>query len=274
MAWVPIVAAVAGQLISSSMSSDTPTTGQVNAMSPEQRQKLNQLFAAMGKPTSENLGFDQYSGSDRAVLDQLSSTSLAGLEQYAMDLVSGTGQQGEARKFLADQLKPDLTGELYTKGVEEPTLKTFQDRLLPEVTARFGGSAAYGSDRRQQERLLTEDTTKTLEAGRANFLNTALGRGVTSAQSLMTQGPADVASLGAILQARPFSYEEWLRANDTRLKALLAGTGQNAVDAYAVPPKDYSDTGFLLGAALGKYLQGMGGSSGGGGGGGNVSYGG
>lgn len=262
MAWIPIVAAVAGQVIGSAMSDDSPSTGSVNKLNPEQAKRLSQLLHAIGDPTADSLGFSEFGGDDRATLDQLSKTSLAGLEKYAMDIVGGTGEQGQAKRFLTDQLDPTAQNDLFTKGVEDPTLKAFNERLLPEVTARFGGTAAYGSDRRTQERQLTEDTVRGLASGRASFLNDALARGVQSSNILLGQQPVDIASLQAIMQSRPFSYEEWLRSRDTRLKALLAATGQETFDSYAVPPKDYSDTGFLAGAALGKFLQSYGAGSG------------
>ena len=137
----------------------------------------------------------------------------------------------------------------------EPELKRFQERTLPSVTARFGGNAAFGSDRMTQERQMTEDFNVGIGAERAKWLENANQRGLQASSILAGLPASQAAVLQSMLGVRTYSEQEKARAAAARLAALLGGLGVKSEEAYAVPGTDYSSLGYLSGKGLADYLQ-------------------
>lgn len=153
----------------------TVKTSTNSTVSPLQQSILQQVaqYLQSGAPAP---GSQPYPGTFAAPLDQLQSTSLAALEQQAMNVVtpqkydttqagdtlSGvlTGKIGVPEQFNAQTVSPSsVTGttigpsaidatQAFRTGVVEPLTSDFLSRTLPSIAGKYGQGAggAYSTD--------------------------------------------------------------------------------------------------------------------------------
>lgn len=122
-----------------------------------------------------------YTGSYAAPLSSLENTSLAALENMAMQYSapgtapagSGAATTGAANTALQGILQggPQDFQKYFKSAVFDPALRDFQEKTLPAISSQFGRSAggAYGSDRMKAVDFATRDFTTALEQARAGL---------------------------------------------------------------------------------------------------------
>jgi hypothetical protein len=174
-------------------------------------------------------------------LSSLERTSLAALEQAAMQAVSPGGDPtltkargAVERGTEADQFDQEGFDRFFGEAIAAPMLDMFKTEVLPELTRRFSGSAAFGSDRLKSEQQATQNLGKTLTSTRADLLfktqeagkNRALqaaslapglvGAGTDKLLSLLAAGGVPRGVEATKLSA---SYQEFLRQQESKSKA-------------------------------------------------------
>ena len=222
-------------------------TTQQPTMTAEQQKLLKSLvdqFNAGGNPL-EQTAATPYTGKLTAPTSGLQNLSLAALEQQAMNLTgpdSVMTAAGDAVKRGASGTAANID-KYFTESVQDPLLKAFEERVLPDVTRRFAGSAAFGSDRKTAERQTTEDLMKTLTASRSDIAfkadEAAKNRQLTAAGIAPSLAGAPTNILSSILAAGAIpqiteqadltaQYQEFLRQQQgqkDRLNQMLAALG-------------------------------------------------
>lgn len=104
----------------------------------------------------------------------LESTSLAGLEEFAMQLVgggvAGAETAGTARSALEGILTqgPQDFEDFFQKTVQDPALEGFQRDIIPAIRERFAPQF-FGGERREAEGRATEDLLTQLTRARAGL---------------------------------------------------------------------------------------------------------
>lgn len=213
-------------------------------LSPEQLRLLQQLLGQSGaNPDLASLsqGTQPFGGKMAPDLSRLENTSLAALEQMALQAASPGGDPSisGARETLGRHMEEDTFDEAafdeyFGEAVAAPMLDMFKRDVLPEMTRRFSGSAAFGSDRMTAERGATQDFMKTLTGERAGqaFKTSQAGKdrslqaagmvpGVVGAQGnqlmqLMQAGAVPREVEGTKLS---MDYQEFLRQQESKRKA-------------------------------------------------------
>lgn len=278
MPWMGVAAGVLGGALlggggdalsgSKSSSETTPTV----TMSPEQQALLKKLLAELsgGGPLTEKSTATPYTGSFAAPLSSLQNTSLAALEQAAMNQVSGGDPTIKAAaKAVQDATsgEPVDINSYFDASVANPTIKQFQDRIIPDLTKRFSGNAAWGSDRMLAERQATEDLGKTLASSRSTMsyqaLSDAKNRALTAASfaPAIAGAPTDILTktltAGAVPQQTVQTdlagqYAEFVRQQQgktEKMNQILSALGLKPFENITtVTP---GQPGFLQGAASG-----------------------
>lgn len=211
-------------------------------VTPEQAAAYSQLLqqlspgSASGTPYQGNLG---------AGLSSLETTSLAGLEQMAMNAADPNSayQQGTNALLGIINQGPEDINDYFTKNIEDPLIKDFNEKVLPGISRRFAPSGFYSSDRLRSDDLARRDLGDSLTRARSdvsykayqdNMQNklAALGllpQSASAAQAALQQAleagatPREVEALNNQLK-----YEEFVRQQsqgDDRIKALIAALG-------------------------------------------------
>jgi hypothetical protein len=181
-------------------------------MTPEQQALMKDMIGQLG-------------GGDLNKGDFLSAgehTSLAGLEQMAMDRVAPNQQADEALSgIIAGKGNPTDFTDYFNTNVQDPALKDFTTKIMPAISRSFGGSSFFGSERGQADRNASSDLMTGLTASRSkmafdtqesanNRLLTALG---LQPQVQASRSQTAVSELGAKGVERG--------ARDTRINQLL-----------------------------------------------------
>jgi len=143
-------------------------------MTPQQQAMLDKLLGEFDQAdtlTGKSEGdATKYGGDLTAPLGRLENLSLEALEQKIIQQATGGGEGGAAlQDVIKNKGAPVNFEDYYRDSIENPTLKTFQEKVLPMLTQRYRGSAGFGSDRMQAERFATEDLTKTLAGSRSEL---------------------------------------------------------------------------------------------------------
>lgn len=103
-------------------------------------------------------------------LSPLETTSLAGLEQIALDLISGETLGRFAEEVLRDvatQGSQDFE-EFFQTTVQQPALREFERDIIPTIRKRFAPQF-FGGERREAEARATEDLLRQLTQARAGL---------------------------------------------------------------------------------------------------------
>lgn len=265
---------------------------QLPTLTPAQRALLDNLIAgSRSNPdiAAVNRGTQPYKGQLAPDLSGLEKTSLAALEQLAMNAASPGGDStlqaargAVERAATGDEaFNMEEFDRFFGESVAAPMLDMFKREVLPELTRRFSGNAAFGSDRREQELLATQDLGKTLtseragaafktkEAAKDRALTAAgIAPSLTGAQtqqllSLLAGGGVEREAEGAKLSA---AYNEFLRQEESKTKAFDRALATLGIRPFEnVTTVDPGQPGLLqslapgvgmgLGSQLGKWLS-------------------
>lgn len=267
-------------------------TQQLPRLSPEQQE----LLRFFGSGIRSNPDFVDavtrpaagYTGKLAPDLSSLERTSLAALEQQAMNAVGGGdplvkgAKETVGRALGADQFNAGEFNEFFRGAVEDPMLRRFREEVLPEVTARFAHSP-FGSDRLNAENRALDTLGSNLSAARADtaFKTKEAGRDralraagmATPLASHNTDQLLQILAAGAVPRTVEDTriareYNEFVRQQDSKRKSMemaLALLGISPIENQSVVTG--GSTGFLtalaggagqgLGMAGGKKLFGM-----------------
>ncbi len=148
---------------------EDPSVTTRSRLLPQQSRALNVLGPELrqGLKTGER---------EAPQLSELELTSLGGLEEFARSLMGPreggpSPVAGQAQESLLDLLtaQPTDIEELFKTGVEDPLLRTFEERTLPGIRQQFAGNQAFfGGERIGAEERGREDLTRVLAEARAN----------------------------------------------------------------------------------------------------------
>ena len=200
-----------------------------------------------GEPASlkQTVIEDPYKIAVSSPLSQYLSSQIGkGLPRYTGQYQEPLSQEYEStyKDFLA--LKP---GEWYDKAVAEPTIKEFQENLLPEITEGFAGSLR-GSGRYSAEEAGITELSQGLAQGRAQAEVT-----IPQAQAGMEFQRAEYLSQGKALE-----YADWYKslpemnpALEQSLKFLSGPSGRDVVTYMDPGESSFMGMGASLGMALG-----------------------
>lgn len=264
MPWGAAVGALVGAVANSALAPDTPASASNRtAQTPEQEAALRQLIAHITGRTSAT---STYGGPLSTGVTPGMRMSLAALEQQSLN-GAGPGGMDEARSTLSRTMGDTAsdTGDYFDKAVGNPETKRFMDEILPAITSRFRGNAAYGKDRTTAELKGASDLAGTLAGKRSemvyNAREAAKNRSLTAA-SLVPGFDASKADLlyklfgaqsgaqGLDQAALDRQYSEFVRGQkgeETNINQILAALGLNTVNTVVTP----GQTGFLTAAAPG-----------------------
>lgn len=246
---------------------------QQTLLTPQQQTLLKQLIGqASGMARSDPRAFTGKMAPD---LSGLERTSLAALEELAMQSLAPGGDKtiqsakGAVERAANADETFDLEGfdRMFGESVAAPMLDIFKREVLPELTRRFSGNAAFGSDRREQELLATQDLGKSLTGSRADMLfktkESAKDRALTAAGlapglvrgqtdqllSLLMGGGVEREAEGAKLSA---DYNEFVRQQDARARAFDQALSTLGIRSFEnITTVDPGKPGLLSGLAPG-----------------------
>lgn len=250
---------------------------QLPTLSPQQQALLSQLISQGSGSPDVTGAFNTsapYKGDLTTELSPLQGTSLAALEEAAMQRVRGpTSAQTTASNTVKNAQNVDptqLAGEfdkMFQTSVQDPLIKDFTRTVVPELSRRYSGSSVFSTDRRAAEAdasgRLAEQLAGARSSGFFNYLNDARTRALSAAgmsgavegapidqlTSLLSAGGVPTALKQQNLQAL---YAEFLRQNQAKQSGL-----QNVMALLGIKPFENVVTqtpgtpGFLTAAAPG-----------------------
>lgn len=202
-----------------------------STLTPDQQNAAKQLYSylsGVGSPTNVT----PYGGQLAAPLSSLQSTSLAALEQRAMQLGTGDPALQTASQTLTDILGsgPQDWSQYFKTNVETPMIQDYQENIKPGVAARYAdqffGSQRVSADQ-INERNLVDSITKARASTAMSEYDTniqqklsALGL-VPSVTAARTNELMNTLSAGAVPQqtqqtADTAAYQEFLRQQQTQ----------------------------------------------------------
>lgn len=117
-----------------------------STISPERQKQIRDLLDLLNNNAPA-------AGSYGAGLSNLEQTSLSGLEAQALDIVGQIKSTGSAL--------PSDFDSFFKAEVEDPTIRTFNEDILPGIGRQFAGKS-FGSERAELEGRAARETTKTL----------------------------------------------------------------------------------------------------------------
>lgn len=211
---------------------------------PTFEQKQLELLTPAERKLQEEVLFPQLrEGRGSAGLSGLEQTSLAGLEELAMQAAAGTSATARLSKTGATQLQdiftrgPQDTEEFFRTTVQEPALRDFEENILPRIARRFSGGNFFGSERFEADTRAREDLLQSLTQARSSISfqsrqqdveNVLKSAGLIGA---VTSGP--MAELIALLSSGkvPRQVElDRLASQDIRIGQILAALGMQTVE--------------------------------------------
>jgi len=230
------------------------------ALSPEQQKILNQLLSAFGPGAT---GAAPLTSPSYSALSPLESTSLAGLEQMAMNIATPSEAVKTSQGALKGIIDTGGSGfaDYYKTNIADPVSRTFNEQILPGINRQYSNdffSTDRGSalDRSQQRVLeaLTQGAGQALKDYRGETISAATalpGTELTGAQAGATDINALIAALSGGSVPRGVATSE----RDKQLAALLAALGIKTQDNTVI---GIPGTTGLLQAFIGGAGQGAG----------------
>jgi hypothetical protein len=208
-----------------------------------QQTALAEALSQLSKPTTPSNTF---------------TSSLAGMEKLALGGGTVTGmQQGDTALTDALSGRPSLIDSTYKASVEDPTLRTLNEQLLPTISREFGGgsnlfssernAAIDNASRTTMEALIRERAAMQFQAEEA-----AKTRALAALESLNTARNSQAGMFSALLNGSTTMEQ----LNLERLKAILAGATAGTKDTVGIglPGQEGLLQGFVsgFGSGLGK----------------------
>lgn len=237
-------------------------------VTPEQAAAYSELLSSL---SGGGGGATPYPGALGVDLSNLEKTSLSGLEQYAMDLVSGGAGQtlDKSNQALGDILSsgPADIEDYFSKVVQEPLLRNFEEDVLPRIGRRFAPNDFYSSDRVRSEDLARRELGTSLATSRADVAFKARQDAIQNKLAALGLAPGIAGARGALLGQtleagkvpreaaltnQALSYDEFIRQQQEKqdkIKALIAALGIPQFENIGVSKG--GSTGILSGLASG-----------------------
>jgi len=250
-----------------------------STLSPQQQAILSQVAGYFGDKGSIAQAGEPFSGEITAGASPLQETSLAALEQRALDGVGDTGQAaGDAlQKILSGDTTTDIN-EYFQRVVQDPLLEDFPD-IQSRISRTYAPSGFYGSERLKADEQSREDLLDTLTKERARVGFEARGDDLNRIiQAASISGDVESASINPLLQLLEAggvqrgigqekltgTYQEFIRQKadkDLRLKRMLEALGISTSEN--ITTVDPGSSGLLgaLAPIAGSYLGGPGGAA-------------
>ena len=249
-----------------------PSTEQftLDTLTPEQQQALNDLIARLsgGEPR-------RFGGDVRVDQSSLQQTSLAGLENRALELSDPRFQTDIARQEedtllkLLDFEQQNLgVNEFFNTSIRDPALESFRETVLPQIGRSFGGSNFFGSERQTADAQARDDLLKHLTRSRSDVtfradqanrdralqaLGLSTDRGTAQTQELLGIAGAGAEATG--LEERNVSreFQQFLAEaglEDDQVKQLLAALSIPQLENVVVGQEGARGGGEFLGALI------------------------
>ncbi len=224
------------------------TQAPTSKYSPEQQDLLRKL-ALYYQGFAGDTTYPAYSGTRVAPLGSMfesAKESLAGYTPFLQNIAPS------ATTALNDIISggissPDYMRKAYELGIENPMLKNWKEKIIPELSGQFAKKGLlYGSGRETAERESTDILTRALATGRANLeaelsrageanrltgISTATGFGNQSLAEIMgltqTKTGVEATERGVEQSKMDIDYQNWLksqpgaRPQDIALMAIL-----------------------------------------------------
>ena len=240
-------------------SPDAVESSQTN-LTPEQQEALKSILASLtgaGAAPTTSPGYTK--------LSPLENTSLAGLEQMAMNFATPSEATKTSQGALTNLIDTADKGfeDYYRTNIAEPITRTFNESILPGINRQYSNDF-FSTDRasnldRSQQRVLEalvqgagtarkDYRAQTIDASKALY-----GGEVSAAQ---TKG-LDIQSLLAALSGGGTERNVRVAERDKQLEALLRALGLKTIDntVTALPGSEG-----LVSTAIGAFAQGLGSS--------------
>lgn len=220
------------------------TTQQLSTLTPEQKALLDKLLGELSKGSATGPG-ETYGKPMVADLSDIENLSLEALEQRILNQGQNSTSAASAalKDIIAKRGAPVDATDFYSKNIRDPLMQDFREQILPDITRRFSGSAAFGSDRMRAEDVATRNLVTTLERGLSDVQykssNDAMARlmqAIGLAPGVEAGGTNELLALmsgaglpRAVEQMKlAADYDEWVRAQnkgDQRVNQILAALG-------------------------------------------------
>lgn len=218
------------------------TTSQQPTLLPSQRSLLEALLQELtypGRANSDllgNAGFggEPYSKPLVADISKQQGSSLAALEQLSIN--AAQPQEAPYDQAAIDAMMKALSGnsiatdEYIKTNVEDPATRYFTEELLPNLTRRFSGSNAFGSDRMKAEKNAIRDLSQTVTQTSADIRYKASQDALSNALQALGIIPALTTAKSNAQAQQAATIEGILNA-----QGLIQGTEQAKLTA------DYQD---------------------------------
>lgn len=175
-------------------------------ISPTQRGGLDALIAQLQRQSPQ-----PYTGDFTAPLSGGEKTSLAALEQRALEMASPEAQAnfegaGKTLQQLMDfEGQTADTSKYWETNVQNPLLEQFSQEILPQISRQFSGADFFSSERQGAEATAREDLLQTLTGSREKVALDAFNQsrdralqaagqvpGLEGAQDARTQSMIDI----------------------------------------------------------------------------------
>lgn len=246
-------------------------------LTPEQKRRLDELLGGLNLPGDIGEAVVPFEGQLSAGLQPIQQTSLAALEQMALNLASGgsptgSGLQGQAETALGGLLTEGPTDfeDFFKTNVEAPLLKSFEEEVVPRLQATqarnfFSTGRERAQDRGQEQLLNTlgrersslafqtreADRNRRLQA--LGLVDSITGLPINQAAQLLAVGeiPRSIEQAGLSAEYAEFIRQQQQRSE--RVQQLLQAIGLPAFENIAQVTGGSSGLlqGFLQGGGIG-----------------------
>jgi len=187
-------------------SSPSLETRSLSTIDPTQRDSLNALIARLSGQANANPS-DQV-----APLGASERMSLAALEERSKALAlpdaAGNAASSSVQKLLDFEGQTADSSAYFKSNVEDPMLRDFSEKILPQISRQFGGADFFSSERQASEGMARNDLLKALTASKTSTeldqFNKSRDRALTAAGTLpglAQAGATRTAEQAAILEA-------------------------------------------------------------------------
>ena len=175
--------------------------------------------------------------------------------QKVLDMLTGTMGTAAGALDQSLQYNPQDINQYFTQTVQDPLLKTFNEQILPEISAR-AGSNFWGSDRLNQDATVTNDLTKNLAAERTRMsfeADQAARNRMLQALGILptvTGAAGEFATNNTVDELR---RKQMLNERNQLIQLLLGATGQQTLEniGIAKPGTEGALSGILGGIGTG-----------------------
>ncbi len=272
MPWGYVAGAVVSGVASyASSRNNKPSVEQTPSMTPEQQAQLNRVIETLfgRSSTTRPLGVRTATG-----FSDGQQMSLSALEEGSMGMARNNEALRAKLMGIADApgASDAEVDSYFGSSIEDPAIKSFKERILPEITGRFKGNAAFGSDRIAAEGKAADDLTSSLAGQRAKLKfdtrESAKNRALVATGQIPQLDNNMMAALGQIFAGHTVGqqtnqgaldreYQEAVRlqgGETENMRLILQALGMGSPNTV-VNPGSNNGLALGLGNAAGNYSQ-------------------